>query len=191
MGTPCRSGRSRRRWRRWWRRRYQVLRAYARIRIAIVHIVRFSSSFSLLSPSSISSSSSSFSSFAAPSRVFPSTRFSRSLVGRSIATSADSALLRSYTYSYSRSTSPCKSGRGKGEPDLSPLNGINKLYYACTSPWNTIPAGGLVRTTGEGFVPSRLNPPYPQSVAPFPSLLSSRMPTFLNADDRNFTCITY
>jgi len=113
-------------------------------------------------------------------------------VGRSIATSADSALLRSYTYSYSRSTSPCKSERGKREPDLSPLNGINKLYYACTSPWNTIPAGGLVRTTGEGFVPSRLNPPpHPQSVVPFPSLLSSRMPTSLNANDRNFTCITY
>lgn len=35
----------------------------------------------------------------------------------------------------------------RGEPDLSPLNGINKLYYACTSPWNTIPVGVLVRTT--------------------------------------------
>lgn len=45
----------------------------------------------------------------------------------------------------------------RGEPDLSPLNGINKLYYACTSPWNTIPAGVLVRRRpGEGFVPSRL-----------------------------------
>lgn len=51
-----------------------------------------------------------------------------------------------YTYSYSRSTWPTKGG----EPDLSPLNGINKLYYACTSPWNTIPAGVLVRTNREG-----------------------------------------
>lgn len=25
-------------------------------------------------------------------------------------------------------------GREQAEPDLSPLNGINKLYYACTSP---------------------------------------------------------
>lgn len=76
-----------------------------------------------------------------------------------IATSADSALLLSiYLLVFPIYFAVQKSAEGgrQGEPDLSPLNGINKLYYACTSPWNTIPAGGLVRTTGEGFVPSRL-----------------------------------
>jgi len=156
MGTSCRGGRSRRRWRRW----YQVLRAYARIRIAIVYTVRLPPSFSLVPVFYLFF----FFLVRCPLKSIPLDSFLTLAVGRSIATSADSALLRSYTYSYSRSTSPCKSERGKREPDLSPLNGINKLYYACTSPWNTIPAGGLVRTTGEGFVPSRLNPPPPSPI---------------------------
>lgn len=160
MGTPpCRGGRSRRRrWRRW----YQVLRAYARIRIAIVAIVLLPASFSLVPVLHLFF----FFLVRCPLESIPLDSFLTLAVGRSIATSADSALLRSYTYSYSRSTSPCKSWRGKGEPDLSPLNGINKLYYACTSPWNTIPAGGLVRTTGEGFVPSRLTPSIPNRSLP-------------------------
>jgi len=155
MGTSCRGGRS---IRRWWRRWYQVLRAYThchrlhRVRLPLL------SSLSLLSPSSTSSSSS-FSSFAAPSRVFPLTRFSRlPWVGRSQHRLIRPSFVRIPTRIPDLLCRAKVGGRGEGEPDLSPLNGINKLYYACTSPWNTIPAGGLVRTTGEGFVPSRLNP---------------------------------
>lgn len=104
------------------------IRFCARIRIAIVSI-RLPPSFSLVSVLHFF-----FFLVLCPFESIPLDSFLTLVVGRSIATSADSALLRSYTYSYSRSTSPCKTGRGKGKPDLSPLNGINKLYYACTSP---------------------------------------------------------
>lgn len=66
-----------------------------------------------------------------PLESIPLDSFLTLAIGRPIATSADSALLRIYLPTYSRSTSSCG---GQGEPDLSPLNGINKLYYACTSP---------------------------------------------------------
>lgn len=81
----------------------------------------FSSSFS--SPFS-------FSPFAAPSRVFPSTRFSRSRwVGRSQhRPNRPSVYLLVFPIYFTVRK------EGEGEPDLSPLNGINKLYYACTSP---------------------------------------------------------
>lgn len=72
-----------------------------------------------------------------------SARFSRSPMGRLIATSADSASF----FQYIPTRIPIHLANERGEPDLSPLNGINKLYYACTSPWNTIPVGVLVRTT--------------------------------------------
>lgn len=125
------------------RRRYQVLRvyAYARIRIAVVPIVRLPLSFlsSLLSlsfPSSFSSPSSSslsfsFPSFTAPSGVFPSTRFSRSpWVDRS----QHRPIRPSFVYLPTYLFPIYFVVRGQREPDLSPLNGINKLYYACTSP---------------------------------------------------------
>lgn len=112
------------------------IRFCARIRIAIVSIVRLSPSFSLvLRPSSLLPLFPLRRPLLPFSRVFPSTRFSRSpWVGRSQHRPIRPSFVRIPTYSYSRSTSPCKTKRGKGEPDLSPLNGINKLYYACTSP---------------------------------------------------------
>lgn len=130
------------------RRRYQVLRVCAythRLRprrplssfslVLALYLFFFFfifSSFSL--PSSSSFFSFSFSPFAAPSRVFPLTRFSRSpWVGRSqhrpIRPSFVYLLVFPIYFTVQR-----ERGREKGEPDLSPLNGINKLYYACTSP---------------------------------------------------------
>lgn len=129
--------------------RTTTISGFARIRIAVVPIVRFPLSLPLsflssllslsffASPSSSSSSSSlsfSFPSFAAPSRVFPSTRFSRSpWVDRSQHRLRFGlpSYIPIFLPTYSRSTSSCE---GRGRPDLSPLNGINKLYYACTSP---------------------------------------------------------
>lgn len=63
-------------------------------------------------------------------RSIPLDSFLTLTMGRPIATSADSALLRLPTYLFPIYLVV----RGQGEPDLSPLNGINKLYYACTSP---------------------------------------------------------
>lgn len=63
-------------------------------------------------------------------RSIPLDSFLTLAMGRPIATSADSALLRLPTYLFPIYLVV----RGQGEPDLSPLNGINKLYYACTSP---------------------------------------------------------
>lgn len=65
-----------------------------------------------------------------PLESIPLDSFLTLAMGRPIATSADSALLRIPTYLFPIYLIV----RGQGEPDLSPLNGINKLYYACTSP---------------------------------------------------------
>lgn len=138
-GTPCRGGRA------------ETISGFARMRVyaspsspspaflllscprplsflLLLHL------FFLFSSSSSSFFSFSFSPFAAPSRVFPLTRFSRSpWVGRSqhrpIRPSFVYLLVFPIYFTVQR-----ERGREKGEPDLSPLNGINKLYYACTSP---------------------------------------------------------
>lgn len=85
---------------------------------------------------SFSSSSSSFFLLAAPSRVFPSTRFSRSpWVGRSQHRSIRPSFVYLLVFPiYFAKRGGREREREEGEPDLSPLNGINKLYYACTSP---------------------------------------------------------
>lgn len=71
----------------------------------------------------------------APRGLFPLDSFLTLAVGRPIATSADSALPSYIPTPYSPIYFAVqKSGGEGGEPDLSPLNGINKLYYACTSP---------------------------------------------------------
>lgn len=74
-----------------------------------------------------------------PLESIPLDSFLTLAVGRSIATSADSALLRARIYLlvfpiYFAVQNWAEGEGGEGEPDLSPLNGINKLYYACTSP---------------------------------------------------------
>lgn len=128
------------------RRRYQVLRAYTHRRrprrplssfSLVLALYLFFFLFFFISSSSSSSSflfAFSFSPFAAPSRVFPSTRFSRSpWVGRSQHRSIRPSFVYLLVFPI-YFTVQRERGREKGEPDLSPLNGINKLYYACTSP---------------------------------------------------------
>lgn len=139
-GTPCRGGRA------------ETISGFARMRVyaspsspspaflllscprPLSFLLLLYLFFLFSSSSSSSFFSFSFSPFAAPSRVFPLTRFSRSpWVGRSqhrpIRPSFVYLLVFPIYFTVQR-----ERGREKGEPDLSPLNGINKLYYACTSP---------------------------------------------------------
>lgn len=99
------------------------IRFCARIRIAIVSIVRLPPSFSLvLRPPSLLPLFPLRRPLLPFSRVFPSTRFSRSpWVGRSQHRPIRPSFVRIPTYSYSRSTSPCKTKRGEGGAGLKPV----------------------------------------------------------------------
>lgn len=125
-------------------RGYLVLRLYIHMEgrrcIVVVVVVALSSSSSSLSLSlsltlvdSPLVHSSLFLPLSSPGsreRFLARARFSRSPWVGSIATSADSASF----FQYIPTRIPDPLGHERGEPDLSPLNGINKLYYACTSP---------------------------------------------------------
>lgn len=125
------------------RRRYQVLRVYALPSfrssaslslslsllpfLSFVFVLRFVLFFFLFSFFF-------FSFVRCPLESIPLDSFLTLAMGRPIATSA--AIRPSFVYTYLPTyIFPIYFVvRGQGEPDLSPLNGINKLYYACTSP---------------------------------------------------------